>query len=384
MADAAPTHFDLTDEQEMIRDTVRGFAEETLQGSAHQRDETQSFPRDAIDALAELGMLGVAFPEEVGGADGGVLALALALEEMARACGSTALTVAAHVASCGWPIFALGNDAQRAAHLPAICAGETLGALAVADPVPGTGVDGGPLTATKTDTGWTLNGTKIQVVNAGVAGKLVAIAQQSAVEGMQAAFVLDVTTPGVDLSDRMSTLGMRGADMRHIAFTNVQLPAEACLSTDAVVIDAALDVSRIALGAIALGLTRGALEQACEYSKARKQFDTPIVKFAAVTDRIASILTGLEGARHLVVNAARLADAGRPFARDARIAKVAASNAAVAGTFDAIQVFGGNGYSREYPVERMWRDARFTSLAGGTNEQLREALVREQVGDMPA
>ncbi|MGE0434523.1 MAG: acyl-CoA dehydrogenase family protein [Planctomycetota bacterium] len=384
MADALRTHLDLTDEQEMIRDTVREFAADQLRGSAHERDEKQQFPAEPLAALAELGMLGVAFPEAVGGADGDVLSLMIALEELAHACGSTALTIGAHIANCGWPIFALGNDEQKQAHLPAICSGEVLGALAVADPVAGTGIDGGPLVATRDGDNWVLNGTKIQVVNAGEAGKLVAIAHQGAADGPLAAFVLDTTTAGVDRSDRLATLGMRAADMRHVAFRGVKLPASACLSTDAVAVEAALDVPRLALAAIALGLGRAALDQATEYCKARKQFDTPIVKFAAVADRVAAIATRSEAARHLLVHAARLADAGRPFAREARIAKIVASEAAVQSTFDAIQVFGGNGYSREYPVERMWRDARFTSLAGSTNEQLRDGLVNELVGEFPA
>ena len=379
-----PPHFDLTEDQASIRDSVREFAQGELAGAARAIDEQAALPTDFLEQVAELGLLGMPFGEEVGGAGVDWLSFVLATEEIAEASAAAAYVLVAHTGLACGTIHALASEAQRASLLPPLAGGEAVAALAHAEPH--LGVDLATMHTVATPAGddqpgaFVLRGVKPFVAGAGLAQQFVVTARPTEPKGEEVLVaLLQPDTPGVVVKEAESLLGMRGADVRAISIEGATVPADQVLGggwIDAGRLAEALAPGQLGMTAIALGIGRAAMTQAADYGLARHQFNAAIATFPAIQFKLAEMDARLAGARHALYHAARLADAGRPFAREAAIARYLAGDAARQVTFDAIQVFGGAGYSREYPLERLWRDAKLTAVAEGKLEAQQYAIAQ--------
>lgn len=380
------SNFDLTEDQQQIRDTVRDFAEAELKPIAAQCDEEQKVAIDQIKKLGELGFLGITIPEQYGGSGFDSLSYILMIEELGRVDASTCLGVAAHVSLGTYPIYAFGNEAQRQEFLPPLCAGEYLGCFGLTEPDSGSDAAGMKTTAVLKDGHYVVNGSKQYITNPAYAGSCVFTARTDPSDQSHksiAAFVTKIPQEGLEVGPKESKLGCRGSDTRPLFFRDMKLPAESILGEPTGGFAAFMQTlagGRISIGAMALGIAQGAFEQAVAYARERKQFDKPIGAFQGVSHMIADMAVGIHAARHLVYHAARMRDAGREFANDAAMAKLFASEVAMKTTFNAIQVFGGNGFSREFPLERMYRDAKLCTIGEGTSEIQRLVIARNVLG----
>ena len=372
----------LKDEHHQVRETARRFADEVLAPRARDLDETESYPADNVKQLAELGFLGLPYPEEYGGAGLDTLAYVIAVEEVARACGSTAITFAAHVSlGCG-PVWGVGSEAQKQRYLVPMAKGEAIGAFGLTEPNAGSDAAGTQTRAEKHDGCWRVNGSKIYITNGSVAKYVTFTARTDASSGTKgiSAFIMDTATPGFKVGKREKKMGLRGSDTVAISFEDCLVPAENMLGDPQGGFRAfmtTLTGGRISIGALALGLAQGAYEQAARYSKERRQFGKAISEFQAVQFMLADMAVKIEASRLLVYHAAALKDAGKPFAREAAMAKLFASEAGTWVTDKAIQIFGGLGYCRDVPVERMHRDAKLMEIGEGTSEIQRLVIARE-------
>ena len=378
------TGFDLTEDQRMIRDMVREFAENEVKPIAHDIDENHRFPTETWEKIVELGLPGIPFSEEVGGAEGGTLAYCLAVEELGRVCGSTGLTFAAHVSLGTYPIYAWGGDHLKELYVPKLIAGEYMGAYGLTEP--GAGSDSGATRTTARREGdeWVLNGRKCFITNANHAGVFIVTATVDRSLGSKGicAFVVPRDTPGFSLEKGEVKLGMRGSDWASLVFEDARIPADHLLGPEGEGFKTfmkTLEGGRISIGALSLGIAQGAYEEAARYATEREAFGKHLSDLQAVQFKLATMATEIEAARHLVYHAARLKDAGQPFGRAASIAKLHASETSMKVTYDAIQVFGGYGFSREYPVERMWRDAKLCVIGEGTSEIQRLIIGRDVI-----
>ena len=373
--------FDLTEDQRMIRDMVREFAEAEVAPIAAEIDENHRFPEETWKKIVELGLTGIPFPESVGGSGGDTLAYILAVEEIARVCGSTGLTLAAHVSLGTYPIFAWGGEEMRAEYVPRLIAGEYMGAYGLTEP--NAGSDAGSTLTTAVDAGdhWVLNGTKCFCTNANFAGTFIVTAVTDKSQGSKgiSAFVVPRDIKGFHVEKGERKLGMRGSDWASLVFDDAPLPKDHLLGPPGegfITFMKTLDGGRISIGALALGIAQGAYESAKQYATEREAFGKPLSKQQAVRFKLSDMAVQLEAARHLVYHAARLKDLGESYSNEAAIAKLYASEAATKITYDAIQIYGGFGYSREYPVERMWRDAKLCTIGEGTSEIQRLVIAR--------
>ena len=378
------TGFDLTEDQRMIRDMVREFAENEVKPIAHDIDENHRFPTETWEKIVELGLPGIPFSEDVGGAEGGTLAYCLAVEELGRVCGSTGLTFAAHVSLGTYPIYAWGGDHLKELYVPKLIAGEYMGAYGLTEP--GAGSDSGATRTTARREGdeWVLNGRKCFITNANHAGVFIVTATVDRSLGSKGicAFVVPRDTPGFSLEKGEVKLGMRGSDWASLVFEDARIPADHLLGPEGEGFKTfmkTLEGGRISIGALSLGIAQGAYEEAARYATEREAFGKHLSDLQAVQFKLATMATEIEAARHLVYHAARLKDAGQPFGRAASIAKLHASETSMKVTYDAIQVFGGYGFSREYPVERMWRDAKLCVIGEGTSEIQRLIIGRDVI-----
>ncbi len=372
---------ELTEEQEMIRDTVREIAREQIEPRAEEIDINSRFPKETFETLHELGLMGVPFPEAYGGADADTVTLALVVEEIAKVCGSTALGLAAHTSLCCWPVFAFGSDEQKKQYLPGLLSGGQFGALAITEPQAGSDVGALKTTAVVSGDDYVINGTKAFITNAGVASVCIVATVTDPEKGKQGMtnFIVPTDAPGFALGSVDEKLGMRGSDWAEVVLTDCRVPAANRLGNEGDGFEqlmAILDGGRIGIAALALGIAEGALEKTTAYAQERKQFGRPITSFQATKMKLAQMATDIEAARHLLFNAARRKDAGQPFAVEASMAKLFASEAAVRACKEAIQIYGGNGYSREYPVERYYRDAKLCTIGEGTSEIQRIIIAR--------
>jgi len=372
MADIV-TNFDLTDEQQMIRETVREFSRDVIAPGAAEADETCTFNMPAWEGMRELGLPGLPFDEEWGGAGLDNLSYILAVEEIARVCASTSLAYAAHVSLGTWPIHAFGSQALKERWLPGLVSGEFMGAYGLTEP--GAGSDSGATatTAVKDGDEYLVNGAKCFITNGSYSRSFVITAQTDKSKGPKGivAMVIDREQPGFTIEKGEEKLGMRGSDWVNLVFQDCKVPADSVLGPAGegfVTFMKTLDGGRISIGSLALGIAQGALDQALAYAGERKQFGKPLARHQAVAFKLADMETEIHAARHLVYHAARLKDAGRPYGHEAAIAKYYASEVCMRATYEAIQVYGGNGYSREYPVERMYRDAKLCTIGEGTSE----------------
>ncbi|MBI5359732.1 MAG: acyl-CoA dehydrogenase [Planctomycetes bacterium] len=379
-------NFELTEEQNMLRETVRDFACKEVEPKAKQIDETQEFPVDTLKKMAELGLFGIPVPEEYGGAGSDNLSYIITVEELARVCGSTAITLAAHMSLGTYPILAHGSEAQKKKYLPALASGEKLGSFGLTEPDAGSDASGTKTTATRNGNHYIINGNKIFITNAGYAGTFTITAvTDKAAKGAKgiSAFILEKGTPGFSVGKKEDKLGLRGSDTRELIFEDCKVPAENLLGKEndgfKVFMDT-LDGGRISIGALALGIAQGAMDKSVAYSKERKQFGQFIGSFQAIQNMIADMAVEIEAARHLVYNAARLKDAHLPYSKESAIAKLYASETAMRTTKNAIQIFGGYGYTKDYPVERYYRDAKLCEIGEGTSEIQRMVIARQVIG----
>jgi len=390
-------NFDLTEEEEQIRETIRAFADEELKPIVQELDEDKRFPIDIFKKIADLGLLGLPIPEEFGGVGCSTLAYVITVEELARVCASTALGYAAHVSLGTYPIYAFGTDAQKEKYVSLLCGGldDTkehglgLGCFGLTEP--GAGSDAGNTATTAVLDGdeWVINGRKCWITNASYARTCILTAKtdQSAPRGKGiSAFVVETATPGFEVEKEEDKLGMRSSNTCQIAFTDMRVPKDSIVGGEAAMNDGfkkfmkTLDGGRISIGALGLGIAIGAYEIAKEYVKERKQFGKSIGSFQGTSFKISDMAMNIEAGRHLVYNAARLKDAGREFGQQAAYAKLFTSELSMKCSTDAIQCLGGVGYTREYHVERMMRDAKLCEIGEGTSEVQRLKIARELLG----
>jgi alkylation response protein AidB-like acyl-CoA dehydrogenase len=380
------TQFDLTEEQAMIRDTVQRFAREVLAPAAREADEHKRFNMPAWKQMCEMGLPGLPFPEEWGGAGMDNLSYILAVEEMARVDASTALSYAAHVSLGTWPIYAFGSEALKKRYLPALVAGEQMGAYGLTEPNAGSDSAGTQTTAVLQGDHYLVNGAKCFITNGSFAKSFVITAQCDKSKGAKGitAMVIDRDQPGFQIVPGEEKLGMRGSDWVNLVFQDCKLPKDAVLGAEGEGFSTfmkTLDGGRISIGALGLGIAQGALDYALQYAAKREQFGKPLTSQQAVAFKLADMETEIQAARHLVYHAARLKDAGRPFGHEAAIGKYYSSEVSMRATYEAIQILGGNGFSREYPVERMYRDAKLCTIGEGTSEVQKLIISRNLLRD---
>ncbi len=377
--------FQLTDAQRSIRETVREFAEREIRPIAHLYDEKGEFPWEIVNKMASLGLMGMIFPEEYGGAGMDYVGYALALEEIARQDGGIALTVASHNSLCCNHIYLAGTREQKQKYLVPLARGEKLGAWALTEP--GSGSDAGALqsTAVRKSDRWILNGTKNFITQGSVASVFVvmAITNRNLEKRGVSAFILEKGTPGFRPGRKETKLGVRCSDTAQLIMEDAEVPAENILGEinhgylDTLKI---LDGGRIGIAAMACGLARGALEESVKYAKERHQFGRPIGRFQAIQWKLADMATEIEAARLLTHRAAAMTDRRLPTTKESAMAKLFASEVGMRACNQAIQIHGGYGYLRDFPVERYFRDVKLTEIGEGTSEIQRLVIARELLG----
>lgn len=373
--------FDLTQDQRMIRDMVREFARTEVAPLAHEIDENHRFPLETWRKIVDLGLPGIPFPEEYGGSNGGTLAYCLAVEELARVCGSTGLTLAAHVSLGTFPIYKWGNERLKKAYVPKLIAGEYMGAYGLTEPNAGSDSGGTQTTAVRDGDHYVLNGAKCFITNANHAGTFICTAVTDPKLGAKgiSAFVVPRDIKGFKIEPGEHKLGMRGSDWASLVFQDARIPKDHLLGPEGEGFKTfmkTLDGGRISIAALSLGIAQGAYDVALKYAKDREAFGKKLSDQQAVQFKLANMALDIEASRHLVYHAARLKDADLPYGKEAAMAKLMASECSMRVTYDAIQVHGGYGYSREYPVERMWRDAKLCVIGEGTSEVQRLIISR--------
>lgn len=377
-----------TEEHHDIRDMVAGFADHELAPRAAAADAGAEFPRASLTQLAELGILGLACPEAQGGAGAGLLTVTLVIEELGRCCASTALVTAAHVAEACVALTEYGTAAQQTAHLPGLAAGTTLGSLAIAERDAEIDVGASACSATRDSHGWVLNGGKRFVVGGAEAGLLLVVARTGAADsgtGGLSCFIVEggARAQGVRVQGVEDMLGVRAAGVAELAFEDCRVPGAALLGdreNDFGPIARTLTAGRIAVAGLAAGLGRGATDHALTYAGQRRAFGRTINRFEALRNLFAEAHTACEAGRLLAYRAAVLREAGQDATAAASMAKLHACEAAYLATKSAVQVLGGNGFSREYPVERMYRDAKTLEVLGASAELHRRLVARALIG----
>ncbi len=375
-------NFEHDEEHEHLRQTVRAFCEREVRPHARAWDAEERFPHELVPRLAELGLLGIRIPEEYGGAGLDTLAYAIAVEECARVDGSLALTIASHNGLGTGHILAFGTPEQKRHYLPKAASGECLAAWALTEPGSGSDSAGMKTTAVRDGDAWVLNGTKMFITQGSVGGFCVVLARTNPNVLPQrgiTAFIVEQAWPGYAASRKLEKLGCRSSDTVELTFDNLRVPdANRLGGVDRAFYDtmSILDRGRVSIAAMALGLGRGALEAARRYAKDRQQFGQPIADFQAIQWMLANGRTELDAADLLIRRAALLADSGRPYAREAAMAKLFASEAATRVCNDAVQIHGGYGYTREFPVERHLRDAKLCEIGEGTSQVQRLVIAR--------
>ena len=373
--------FEFDEDLALLQQQIRDFAMKEVATGAAERDETASMPDSLIKQLAELGLFGIAIPEEYGGAGMGAVASSLVIEEISRACAGTGVLLSAHGSLCVDPILLFGNAEQKQKYLPKMAAGEMIGCLSLTEP--GSGSDAGAATclAELKDDGWHVNGTKIFVTNGGQAGVMVLIAVTDLDDPKRrlSAFIVETDAPGFRIGKLEKKLGIRCSTTAEFVFEDCVVPPDALLGERGRGFRVALttlDGGRIGIAAQALGIAEACLHEATEYARTRVQFNRPIGKFQAIQSKLADMAVGIEAGRALTYRAAWYKDIGKDYLQAAAMAKLYASEAASRAANHAVQVFGGYGYCNEYPVERLLRDAKITELYEGTSEIHRLVIAR--------
>lgn len=365
--------FQFSDEQRMIIKMVRDFANKEILPTVEQRDEEEVFDRGILDRIGELGLMGIFFPEEYGGSDGDYLSYILANEELSCVDDSIACSYAASVSLCAWPIFTYGTDEQKKKYLTPLAEGSKLGAFGLTEPNAGTDSASQQTHAEKKDGYYLLNGSKCFITNGGEADIYVVFAMTDKSKGTKgiSAFILEKGMPGFTFGKKEHKMGIHGSQTMELIFQDVKVPEENLLGQEGKgfkIAMTSLDGGRIGVAAQALGIGQAALDAAVKYSKERSQFGKPICKFQAISFMLADMATRLDAARLLIYRAAYLKGQGLPYSKEAAMAKMYASDTAMAITTDVVQILGGYGYIREYGVERLMRNAKITQIYEGTNQ----------------
>ncbi|UKS29757.1 acyl-CoA dehydrogenase [Paenibacillus sp. HWE-109] len=376
----------LTDEQQMIRSMVRDFAKNEIEPTAAWRDEEEKFDRGLFDKMGELGLTGIPWPEVYGGLGADFLTYALVVEELSRVCASTGVMLSVHTSLTSWAIYKYGTEAQKLRFLKSLAEGKQLGAYSLTES--GSGSDAGAMrtTATKEGDSYLLNGSKLFVTNGGEAEIYIVFAMTDLAQKHKGctAFIVEKGAPGFIFGHKERKLGIRSSPTIELRFENCRIPEENRLGEIGEGFPIAmkcLEGGRIGIAAQALGIAQGAMDVSIAYAKERKQFGKPIGRQQAIAFKIADMATKIEAARLLTYQAAWRESAGLPYGKEAAMAKLFASDTAMQVSIEAVQIFGGYGYTKEFPVERYMRDAKVTQIYEGTNEIQRIVISRMLLAD---
>ncbi|EKS8375103.1 acyl-CoA dehydrogenase [Bacillus thuringiensis] len=374
-------HFKLSEEHEMIRKMVRDFAKNEVAPTAAERDEEERFDRELFDQMAELGLTGIPWPEEYGGIGSDYLAYVIAIEELSRVCASTGVTLSAHTSLAGWPIFKFGTEEQKQKFLRPMAEGKKIGAYGLTEPGSGSDAGGMKTIAKRDGDHYVLNGSKIFITNGGIADIYVvfALTDPESKQRGTSAFIVESDTPGFSVGKKESKLGIRSSPTTEIMFEDCRIPVENLLGGEGQGFKVAmqtLDGGRNGIAAQAVGIAQGALDASVEYARERHQFGKPIAAQQGIGFKLADMATDVEAARLLTYQAAWLESEGLPYGKESAMSKVFAGDTAMKVTTEAVQVFGGYGYTKDYPVERYMRDAKITQIYEGTQEIQRLVISR--------
>lgn len=380
-------NFDLTEDQKQIRMSVREFAEAEIAPRAREWDEAQHFPIELLPKLAELGLMGIIFPEDYGGAGLGYIEYAIIIEELGRVDGSIGLSVAAHNSLCSNHIYMFGTEEQKRKYLIPLAQGRHLGAWGLTEPSAGSDASGTRTVAVRKDGGWVVNGSKNFITHAIHADTCVAVASTDRSKGSKGitAFIFEKGMKGFSPSKKENKLGMRASETAGVVFEDCFVPDENRLGEEGMgFINAmqVLDGGRISIAALAVGIAQGAYEAAIRYAKERVQFGRPIAEFQAIQFKLADMATAIEAARLLTYRAAYLKDHGQPVTKQASMAKLFASEMCVRVCEEAIQIHGGYGYTKDYLPEKCWRDAKLLTIGEGTSEIQRIIIARQLLREL--
>ncbi|TMW72136.1 acyl-CoA dehydrogenase [Alteribacter natronophilus] len=378
--------FLLTEEQQMIRKMVRDFAENEVAPTAAERDEEERFDRAIFDQMGELGLTGIPWPEEYGGIGADYLSYVIAVEELSRVCGSTGVTLSAHISLAGWPIYTFGTEEQKQKYLRPMAEGKKMGAYGLTEPGSGSDAANMKTTAKRDGDDYILDGSKIFITNAGEAEIYVVFAvtdPEKKHKGVSA-FIVEKGTPGFSMGKKESKLGIRSSPTLEIIFDQCRVPAENMLGKEGEGFKIAmmtLDGGRNGIAAQAVGIAQGALDASVDYAKERKQFGKPIGVQQGIAFKLADMATKIEASRLLTYQAAWRESKGISYGLQSAMSKLFAGDTAMEVTTEAVQVFGGYGYIKEYPVERYMRDAKITQIYEGTNEIQRLVISKMLLAD---
>jgi alkylation response protein AidB-like acyl-CoA dehydrogenase len=374
--------FRLTDEQQLLRRAVREFAEAEIGPHVMEWDEAQHFPVELVPRLAELGLMGIQFPEEYGGAAMSAVDYCICIEELARVCPAIALSVAAHNGLCSAHIFMFGTEAQKQRYLVPLARGETVGAWGLTEATAGSDAAGTRTVAVRQGTCWVLDGSKTFTTHGRTGGVMVAMAVTDRTRGNRgiSAFIIERGTPGMSPGKKENKLGMRASETSEVVFQGCRIPADQLLGEEGQgFINAlqVLDAGRIGIAALSVGLAQGAYEAALRYASERRQFGQPIASFQAIQWKLADNATRIDAARLLTYRAAYLKDRGLRTTRESAMAKLFSSEIAVRAAEDGVQIHGGYGFVKDYPAEKFFRDVKLTTIGEGTSEIQRLVIARQ-------
>ncbi|MDD1514548.1 acyl-CoA dehydrogenase [Priestia megaterium] len=371
--------FKLSEEHEMIRKMVRDFAKNEVAPTAAQRDEEERFDRGIFTQMADLGLTGIPWPEQYGGIGSDYLAYCIAVEELSRVCASTGVTLSAHTSLAGWPVYKFGTEEQKQKYLKPMATGEKIGAYGLTEPSAGSDAGGMRTLAVKDGEDYILNGSKIFITNGGEADIYVVFARIDPNEKRTSAFIIEKDMPGFSVGKKEKKLGIRSSPTTEIIFEDCRVPKENLLGNEGEGFKVAmmtLDGGRNGIAAQAVGIAQGALDAAVAYAKERQQFGKPIISQQGIAFKLADMATSIEAARLLTYQAAWLESQGLPYGKESAMSKLYAGDTAMKVTTEAVQVFGGYGYTKDYPVERFMRDAKITQIYEGTQEIQRLVISR--------
>ncbi len=365
--------FTLTKEQLMIRNVVREFTENEVEPIAADIDESCRFPRETVEKMAKYNMLGIPFPTEYGGAGGDELAYAITVEELSKACGTTGVICSAHTSLGCWPIYKYGTEEQKQKYLVPLAKGEYLGAFGLTEPNAGTDAAGQQTIAVLDGDNYILNGSKLFITNGGQSDVYIIFAMTDKSKGTRgiSTFIVEKDFPGFSIGKIEDKMGIRASATAELIFQNCIVPKENLIGKEGEgfkIAMSTLDGGRIGIAAQALGIAEGALEETVKYIKEREQFGRPLAKFQGLQWMVADMATEIEAAKLLVYKAAHNKAKGLPYNKEAAMAKLYASNTAMSVTTKCVQLHGGYGYTKDYPVERMMRDAKITEIYEGTSQ----------------